>query len=204
MNLSWKNLTLPFSYSPETLQKHKLSACWEEQKQTGCPELWFSLSQSRTKAQPWLCQAASFSYWPSPQYLLLIFVLWFLFWERHANTCRVWWQMKTVHVDFWKATFSARVQLLPQHLGRGLNSKAVAVWAGVKRCFPASRNPKPRTPALIYKTTLLIMSFLMKTLVTAAPKARGDRNSEVGGQKLPSLTRSFPFLAGLVPAILPP
>ena len=56
----------------------------------------------------------------------------------------------------------------------------------------------------IYKPALFIKSFLKRPLVAAAPKPRRDRNSELGGQKLLSLTCSFPFTADLVPAILPP
>jgi len=56
----------------------------------------------------------------------------------------------------------------------------------------------------MYKPALLINSFPKRLPVAAAaPKPRRERNSELGDQKLLSLTCSFPSTADLVPAIFP-
>lgn len=138
MNWSWKNLTLLFSHSPETLQKQSFPHAEKnrnkpEALKTSRRELRISLSQRQTLRSSLLgCTIQLLTITSTP-----FSGLGFCFFLHHANTRRVW---QDRCMDFWKATWNSRVQLPPQHLGRGLNSKAVAVCAGVKTGSPASRN----------------------------------------------------------------
>lgn len=190
MNWSWKNLTLLCSHSPETLQKQSFPHAGKNRNKpkalkTSCRELQISLSQSQTLRSSLLGYTIQLLAITSTPYS----GLGFCFFLHHANTRRVW---QDRCMDFWKATWNSRVQLPPQHLGRGLNSKAVAVWAGVKTGSPASRNHG--LLHLYNKPVLFIKSLLKRPLVTAVPKPRTERNSELGGFETPQPSHSLQIL----------